>query len=103
MERGLRSQRQPPGAGEGGEENIQRQEKAEAASTHSEIQTGGEGGQLDQTSGLLMNEQFPQMQTFKCQKEANQDGWSPWEGGSNNYKHTRLTANVRHTAQRPSC
>lgn len=45
---------------QGREEGIQRRERAEAASTYNEIQTGEEGRQLDQTSGLLMTEQFPQ-------------------------------------------
>lgn len=30
------------------------------------FQPGGEGAQLDQTSALLMTEQFPRMQEFKC-------------------------------------
>lgn len=63
---------------QGKEEDTRRRDRAEAACTYHEIQTGGEGRQLDQTSGLLVTEQFLRMQDFRCQKEANQDCWSAW-------------------------
>lgn len=69
MERGVESARREQGR----EEDVQRREGAEAASTSNEIQTGAEGQQLDQTSGLLMTEQFLRMQDSRCWKEASQD------------------------------